>query len=313
MNYLVHSMKRTLTIIAITLTFCSCVTIYNGDHTELKIATEKNCRVIVDDDTFPGAQNNAVSVLRQREPLQVTIFNDSVKKTVFIKSRNSSSYIADWLYVPLIVGIAGVLVDRKKPKRYTYPKHIFIGLDTAGADYLPYIPNENPLKNTLKLTPLRLLLSHPGVELSYERFHGKQFSTQLSLAALYNMAWDEGPSSGSGYQVSLEEKYFFRKNNRGIYSSFETGYLNMINSYDVEYINLKTSKVYEGTKKMIYFTPKLGTQIEFKNNFMIDAYFGLGVKYEERRFANIENPDDFYTSIFWQAKVPLNVKIGFRF
>jgi hypothetical protein len=301
-------------------TCTSCATLFNSRNTHINIITDRPANIIVNSDTLTTIDNEArVKMPRQREPYKITVFNDSTSKDLVINSKNSFAYFMDQYYSFIIVGLIGILVDHNNPRRYTYPRTVYVRMNKIGGGYLTYMPHNDRYRNNLKITPLRLLFSHPGLELSYERYSGKKFSTQISFASLYNISFSGTkalPSSGSGYQFSLEEKYFIKapeENQARPYLSVETGYFIIQHSDYTEYNGLNVSGEYEGRKTLFYLTPKFGVQANVTGRLMIEAYAGLGFKYEERHYTNMVGPYDKWSENFWQVRIPLNIRVGLRF
>lgn len=159
-------------------------------------------------------------------------------------------------------------------------------------------------RNCVKITPLRFLISHPGIELSYERYLGKRFSAQVSWARLYNITWEH--PSGEGYQLSLEGKYFDIEREPGTapYIAIESGYFD---------ISIPDGVNSTGNKRIQYLIPKLGVQVNISSRLILDAYFGLGIKHQMgtayNTFNILREPD----SDFWDLRIASNIKIGWRF
>ncbi|MDR2026000.1 MAG: hypothetical protein LBQ01_00385 [Prevotellaceae bacterium] len=83
-------------------------------------------RVRTDRDTAQWYELPArVDVKRSRQELLITARKDTVQNKIRIKSRSSSDFILDIL---LTDGM-GYFILRNNPKRYTYPKTVFIDLE----------------------------------------------------------------------------------------------------------------------------------------------------------------------------------------
>lgn len=316
-----HLFMKKLFTIGIVLLFCSsCATIFNKQTTHVYLIAKTPIKVVMDKDTLTSVKNRVTLIVpRQKAPIEITVFNDTISKKITLNSKNSFAY---WYNIYANYGI-GMLIDKDNPKRYAYPKQVYVPMDTTRENHLPYIPYSLSYKNNIKITPLRLLMSHPGIELSYERYFSKKFSSQVSFAALFNLySSAEEKYVGSGYQVAIEEKYFLKESANKAYFSIETGYFNIINAnYSESKILYKGGKyagdslisAYRGNKTIFYLAPKFGCQMSVTERFIVDAYFGIGVKYEDRHYANTISPYDKWTENFWQVKVPFNIKIGWRF
>jgi len=76
--------------------------------------------------------------LRNKKPLIIHFKIDSAEQTLKIKSRNS---LAFWANIYFNYGI-GMLVDRKKPERYSYPKQFYLDYKLGKVKQTRFAPNE---------------------------------------------------------------------------------------------------------------------------------------------------------------------------
>lgn len=297
----------------------SCATIMNKRNVHLAILTGVPVKVVFGNDTISSrkitsSRNRTEFVVpRQKDSIKLTLLTDSLKKNIVLHSGNSFAY---WLNVVSTAGV-GVLVDKSSNKRYTFPKQFSVDIKNAKTDSMIYLPKgfkEGMSRNAIKFTPLRLLFSHPGIELSYERYLGNCYSLQVGAAHLYNITFEY--PSGNGYQLSLEGKYFDIPRIKGIvpYASIEAGYFNIrIEDTWQGYDSSGVTSSFNGNKTFLYVIPKIGAQNSFDNKFIIDFYIGLGVKHEHGVYYNEYSPYEAFIDDFWQMKPSLNLKLGFRF
>ncbi|NOU46460.1 MAG: DUF3575 domain-containing protein [Bacteroidales bacterium] len=301
--------------------------------------------LVIDKDTIKNLSViNSFTFDRDKKPIIVTAFNDSVTKTVSIKSINSFAY---WLNLyPNLHFWTGFYIDTKTKKRYTYPKTVYVDLATPDNSYLTYKPLDKPYdkySNILKITPLKIVgLDFPSIELSFERRTGSSFSTQVLASyllpnGLMNNGNDFNPNI-KGFRLSIEEKYYFKKSAPlGPYVSFEFNYLNnkykdiwnfgIKNIYSDTTYNFTNYTDTFGIKKQTYsFNLKLGYQYIVKR-LSFDFYAGIGLRYKDVRHFDRINPNDememprhpnFYyitnhEGKYWTVSIPLNVKIGWTF
>lgn len=290
----------------------------NKENTRVAFITNTPVKVVLNKDTFISVRNRTVVLVpRQKESFKVKILNDSIVRDLTIYSGNSFAY---WSNIYMNFGL-GLLVDKGTAKRYGYSKKVLVTMSNLVTDTLVFFPNSSRISiynNNIKVTPLRLLFSHPGVEFTYERYIGKRFSAQLGAARLYNISFSE--PSGSGYQYSLEGKYFDVKRVKKTvaYTSVEVGYFNIdISSLWSEYKTTSTSSKivasYNGHKTFFYLIPKIGLQSNLGEILLIDFYLGIGVKHEQGHYLNTYSPYDTIDQDFWQAKPSFNLRIGLRF
>src|ERR1035437_9757963 len=114
-----------IVLLFLILALSSCATMFNAKTTYVTIITSKPSKMILEGKTlnYTGTKK-IINVDRKNEPLNVTVFNDSVTKTVNIASINSSAY---WLNLyPNWHLWTGFLIDTKTKRRYSYPRTVYI-------------------------------------------------------------------------------------------------------------------------------------------------------------------------------------------
>lgn len=321
----------------------ACATLWNAKTTRLKIVTSEPGKLIVNDDTLTNPRKTRrVLAERDKKPLLITAYNDSVTKTVSVKYRISFSY-----WVNSYPGLwPGFLIDTKTKRKYTYPKTVYIDFAAKDSTYLTYKPLSAPYnqyKNIIKTTPLKLIdLVNPGMELSYEQPTGRSFSTQIMASyllpySLIDAANDFNPGI-KGFRGSIEEKYYIEQSAPiGMYFSAEFNYLT--NRYrgnwtfqdkDADPVMVDYASAYEdtfGIRKQLYnFHFKVGYQWIYRR-LAFECYAGLGVRYRNVTHFDRKNPADimvrprhpnvYYSSNSegkrWTASVPANMRIGWTF
>lgn len=116
-------MKNLLLISCLAFGCCSCATILNPSHKAITIHTPGPSKIIIKKDTL-HTEANEVSFLvpRSKEPLNLRVLADSTDQYISIPARSSFAY---YLNIPYNYGL-GMLVDQKNPKRYTYPRRIYL-------------------------------------------------------------------------------------------------------------------------------------------------------------------------------------------
>jgi hypothetical protein len=337
--------NRHIILAIFVLTFSSCATMFNSKKTSLTILTSKPSNLVMGKDTIKGiSTSKSFSVDRDKKPLIVSVYNDSLTKTVSIKSKNSFAY---WLNAyPNWHLWTGFYIDTKTKKRYTYPKTIYIDLATKDSSYLTYKPLDKSYEKystIFKITPLKIVgLINPSIELSYEQRTGRSFSAQIMVSYLLPVSvmdiGNDFKPNIKGFSVSIEEKFYFKKSAPlGPYLSFEFNYLS--NQYK-DIWNFGVKNIYSdttyhstnypdtfGIKKQTYsFNLKLGYQLIVKR-LSFDFYAGLGLRYKDVRHFDRINPKDememprhpnvyYITNLegkYWTVSIPLNVRIGWTF
>lgn len=141
---------------------------FNSKKTSLTILTNTPTNLVIGKDTIKSiTTSKSFSVDRDKKPLLIAVYNDSVTKSVSIKSKNSFAY---WLNAyPNWHLWTGFYIDTKTKKRYTYPKTVYIDLATKDSLYLTYKPLDksyNKYSNIFKITPLKIVgMINPSIEL----------------------------------------------------------------------------------------------------------------------------------------------------
>lgn len=334
-----------IVLLILILAFSSCATLFNAKTTSVTVITSKPSKMILEGRTlnYIGTKK-IINVERKKDPLNITVFNDSVTKTVEIASINSSAY---WLNLyPNLHLWTGFLIDAKTNKRYSYPSTVYIDLAKNDGTYLTYKPLDkaySKYSNILKLSPLKMFdLINPSIDLSYERRIGNSLSTQFMVS--YLMSNSSGNFGGSykpnikGFRVGAEEKYYFKKSaNLGSYISFEVNYMKNryrdISTFGPKYIHGDTTHIFReyadsiGIKKQTYtFNFKYGYQFVLKR-LSIDFSTGIGLRYKDVVHTDRINPNDVLISLtqfnfeninnqngnYWTVIFPLSIKIGWTF
>jgi len=319
------------------LLLSSCASVLNQKTTKLSIIRNKESKLVINKDTIDlTSKNDKVRVLRSKEPLHVTVFNDSISKSIIIEPKNSLAYYTNIL---CNVGV-GMLIEQKKDKRYTYPYTIYVDLNKQDSAYFTQIPLDKKYrkKNIVKITPFKLIgFYNSSIEISYERATNKSFSTQIMASYLLptNLALEESGNifhNYQGYRFALEEKYYFKKNApQGNYISLELDYLK--NKYydrwgfgNKDYPETVYTETFGINKKTYSINIKYGQQY-FIKRLSIDWYIGLGARYKDVQHFDRSNYDDntvppnhiniYYTANkpgqYWRISMPFNVRIGWTF
>lgn len=127
-------MKSTLLFFFGSLFLASCASVFNEHQTTVKVYTTRPSKIIIDNDTIKTFINKAkLTFRREKKILKIKIIADSIEKNLVIKPMNSFMYYNNILTYGL-----GFLVDRKKMKRYTYPKRLFLNSSDTLSKYFGY-------------------------------------------------------------------------------------------------------------------------------------------------------------------------------
>ncbi len=189
-----HFLKHILACLPILIT-TSCATLLNRPYTSIEIIPENTIRAKVG--TIEGTINPPgmnFLVLRQNKPLTIEVSNDSASNILTICPQNSFAW-----YANIFTNYAlGMLVDMNNPKRYGYPRRLYLSGDlsvtrrepssspkSSGSMYLHFTI---PYINQIHLQPLnegvRSSFGFLGFAGSLEYFHSDNRSIELTTGAL---------------------------------------------------------------------------------------------------------------------------------
>ena len=130
-------MLRTLLFIICFFLISSCASIMNSKTKRMDIITNVPAKVAINNRSLENVRNRTKLIIpRDIRPIEITIYNDSIQKIVDIDSRSSFAY---WLNIYANVGL-GMLYDKDKPKRYSYPNRVFIDMHNSDNNYTSYYP-----------------------------------------------------------------------------------------------------------------------------------------------------------------------------
>ena len=125
-------MSRLPFILVFSMLSTSCATLMNRSDTSIVVYTTEPSLISIESKTFKTYENKTViPVERKNEALKIIASTDSLRKEFSVEPRNSAWY---WLNIPFNYGI-GMIVDGKKPKRYAYPKRIFVDSKDSTGTY----------------------------------------------------------------------------------------------------------------------------------------------------------------------------------
>ena len=196
---------------------------------EISISYDKKIRNVTVDSSFHFAGNrNSFFVVRRRNPIKLNVEIDSVKKTIYIKSRNSLEY---WSNLYFNCGI-GMLIEKDEPKRYSYPSRIYLEYKDTNIIVNHYPPTRKgtfnwhlafPTVNFIHLKTIRNYESNAGalgLESGFDYFY--KDNRYLSVYA------------GIAGDYSIPDKV-----NRieGEFQTSTTTFINVRNNYDIGCFN----------------------------------------------------------------------------
>ncbi len=160
-------MKNKILGLLILCTQCfSCATILNFPTTPVNIYTKEPATIVYQSDSVHTNSKNKVrlQVPRQASPIELTVFNDSLDASFEIASKNSLAYVLNAFYN---AGI-GFLVEKDQPKRYTYPRNVFLDSSLNRITYGQFlsIPKKGDVDLHISIPYINSFLLRPEDEAS---------------------------------------------------------------------------------------------------------------------------------------------------
>lgn len=338
-------MRHIIFLLSILL-LTSCASLFNKKTTEVNIVSNTPTKIIINDSiaSLNRESKHRYNVPRSHSPLKINITTDSLDKTIFISSRLSPSYIMN-IYSPGI--LSGFWIDYNTDKKFTYPRKISLKIQ---GDSLSYKPKQHikkisisdssliKNKNIISILPLKLspIPEVPKLELTYEYRFNNKFSIQAEYLHYFNDFKNSGFNVNGG-KVGLEIRKYRRPfQNSSLYYAIHIDHLRKNYNEGVRFF--KTDSDWDNHENYIYDTArinrktnslnlKLGFQTILKH-FVIDSYFGLGVKYRDVKH-NIATPSGYQQTsnhrhdiILSETRIPgsyfrpnflANIKLGYSF
>jgi len=196
---------------------------------------------------------------------------------------------------------------------------------------------ETIYKNQIKLSPVRLITTIRGIQLSYERQISGKLSTQLTASYIVDLLPYHFAdfTKMTGYSLGIEQKYFLGKTKiKRRYLSADFTFLDsnfdMVHSF--AYIpsgdSLRTfySDTISVSRKTSTLSIKYGVQYCLKH-FVFEINAGIGIRYRDVTHTNKLHQDAvwersrepnaldelFSDGHYFTLNIPLGLKIGYRF
>jgi len=273
-------MRQVLFILIASILLGSCATIMNQPYKNVKVYTTESSRIIYRYDTIKTINNKAnLWVERKKELLSIVTITDSITKTIEIKPRNSFMY---WVNIPYTYGI-GMLVDMNNPKRYSYPKRIYINSTESRSNYYHFSQSDNkgevhlhvslPHINLFQLSPenegVKINGGFWGLTIGVDYYYLKNqfFNVGISAVSDFFVPFPAAIDISGEYEL-MSSRYFSLSNNHRLGRfTFGYGLSYARNTWDFRYYNR--------------FSPPLPTREPIKkshNSFglVLPTYFQLG-------------------------------------
>ena len=126
-----------LIVITVIILLNSCATIVNQRTQRIDVITDKPATVRINDHVLLNDKNSTRFIaLRDVVPIKLTVYNDTLTKELTIAPRNSALY---WINIFYNYGL-GMIIDRNSPKRYGYPRKIFVSMNDKSNSFTTYNP-----------------------------------------------------------------------------------------------------------------------------------------------------------------------------
>ena len=268
--------KQAFYILAVSVFLSSCATIVNQPYKYVTVHTTEPSSIIFEHDTINTTDNKAhLKVKRKNEALSFVTTTDSLTKSVRIKPESSIMYWAN-IICPYNFGL-GMLVDRKNPKRYSYPDKIYINPTDTKENYSIYgqANNKGELYLHLSLQPfINSILMKPknegtkvkkwlgGITAGLDYYHSKSQFFHLGYSDISG-----GLSFGDDQTESVSSKYISFSNNHKI-GQFAIGYgLSFVKNTWEEYL----------LSPWLFFLPvKINEKNHYALGLMFPGYYQMG-------------------------------------
>lgn len=187
-------MKLRIVLNILALSLASCATLLNQPYRNITVHTTEPSRIVHKFDTLETQKNKAyLAVRRQKEPLTIDVLTDSTRKTIEVKPRNSFMYWANICNYGI-----GFFIDKNDPKRYSYPKRIYINSAEPKDTYFLYdqandkgalqlhisLPHINQFQMKPENEPSKNNTGFWGLALGLDYFHSNNQFLNLGVAGI---------------------------------------------------------------------------------------------------------------------------------
>ncbi|WP_141719753.1 hypothetical protein [Roseivirga misakiensis] len=302
--------NKLLLFVLLAVICSSCATIINKPNQNIKLRANQETKLIVQNDTLNAPKGETInfSVLRKR-PFDLGVLKNGEIQTLSIETKTPTYYWANaWTY-----GI-GFVVDEISKDKLIYPNRIYLDLSENQVSYLPYFPMSEErlkLKNQISITPTALVgFYHPGIEVGYQRLLGQNFALQANYRHMLS-ANNEFARNASGFRVELNPKFYFRNEEKSrIYSSLSLEFLRKDhdaefsfsvpeNFDDDDFSNDIIDEILPVEKRFFSITPRIGIEHYLSDRLVLDAFFGIGLRYRETRVLGVNPNYEFFSEDDW--------------
>ncbi len=187
------SIKTTLLLVATGILLNSCASVFNSRYTGVTVHTTAPSRINSGDTTVGTINNKAYLRLERSNQLtNIRIEADSFSKAIRLRPRNSGMF---YINIPYNLGL-GMLLDLNSPKRWGFPRHIYVDVADTTSQYFSAPPNQGwylylslPFINNFRFEPQNQFITKTrsgffGFSLGLEYFYRKNASFRFTGSAI---------------------------------------------------------------------------------------------------------------------------------
>lgn len=151
----------------------SCAIVLNGHYQKIEIASDSTIKNIsINNDIIPN-QEDYIFIERSKHPLKIKFTIGEKKDSMQIASGLSSAYSLGNLYTPYF---SGYLIDLLSPKRFAFPREIYLKKNGSLVDFRKTIP--------CKPGTTKLIIGTPYIN-AYKVRTDRWLASEISLLGIH--------------------------------------------------------------------------------------------------------------------------------
>jgi len=229
-------MKKLLLIIPCFIVFTSCATVLNRRTQRIDIVTNKRADVKINDKVVINVNNRTKFIaVRDIQPIKLFVFNDSMSKELLLDSKSSFPY---WFNIYANAGL-GMLIDKDSPKRYVYPKRVYVDMTNNLNTFTTYNPIIRrgslqlhcsfPWINNFLLNPIdennyKFNTGFMGISLGLDYFYKTNQFLNISASGVMNFFIPFPAAVDYSAEVDMMESAYLSLSNNYRIKRFSIGY-----------------------------------------------------------------------------------------
>ncbi len=338
-------MIKKLLFFLVLLCCFSCASIFNKKTTVVKISSDKESKIIYQQDTLQVYQKEIkITPIRKNRVLKIKVLKDSLQKDFYLEPKLSKLY---WANILNTYGI-GMLIDLTNNKRFTYQHNLHFITDSInnqiviGTKKVTAIPKHTFFLYT---SPLQFLdvFNEPMGTLGAEYFFMKNISLSgeygFRNSSFYNRDYDFGFLDEKASVFRIETKWYnainLTKNvhlneylsleYRQLNSSYHDNLTYYFKDYSIQSGPISDDFATEKTVRIVNF--KYGLLVPLGKKMYFDFYTGLGIRTKQFNHINLEYNEQLHDISFvdtyflfnprsfknYNQRSFLNYSLGFKF